>query len=645
LLEQLAGLGIPGENAGLKDLYARSSRLELPLLDYLTIRDLLELGNCRGDVPLVAVLLTLFGALEEGSLCIDLEPESLRARLMRFLEAEPAEQTAGSFLVGLAGDRYKRLISTDGDAYLPLIFSEREGRSLLYFQKCYVHEKLLRFRMEALLQAEPSVRTSDSDMASVIDEIYAPDLSIRIGKDGRPIERDACQTEALGLSLRSRFSIISGGPGTGKTSLMVNMLRCFVRSGIRSEEILLGAPTGRAAQRMTEAIQRAVHSIALPADCDKALLNLKGSTLHKLLRYRISHHDFYYRETRPLPASVIILDEVSMVDMIMMERFLRAVDASRTRLVFLGDKDQLPSIEAGAIFAEMIPDGKRAARFKGRLVVLKTVYRSGKNLMKLAGEINRGSFPEYTPVSFSTALKLLPDQWGVVPNEGIQAWLQHIRLWAETHYLSPVQGDPADFRDLVSEAGHMDVGRLLHSQAGQETLDRIFERVGRARILSLVRNGVYGCTGINREIAGRLAPGAGHPALLQKGYFAGAIIMITRNDYAKELFNGDVGVVIRDPGGAYRAFFPRFGSYIAFSMDVLPPWEPAFAMTVHKSQGSEFDNVLLVLPQDAGHRLLTREIIYTGVTRARKRMILYGATSVLKRALERRIERQSGLGW
>jgi len=330
---------------------------------------------------------------------------------------------------------------------------------------------------------------------------------------------------------------------------------------------------------------------------------------------------------------------------IMMERFLRAVDSSRTKLIFLGDKDQLPSVEAGAVFAEMIPDGTRAERFKGRLVVLETVYRSGKNLNQLAEEIKKGQFPAYTPIPFDEALELRPDQWAVVRNAGARVWARHIQLWIERHYLGPVQGSSGNFKDLVSEAGHMDVGGLLHSEAGQEILDQLFDRVGRARILSLVRNGTYGCTGINRQIATRLGYAAGYPTQMEKGYFSGAIIMVTRNDYAKELFNGDVGVVIRDRNGGYRGFFPRFGSYIAFSMEVLPPWELAFAMTVHKSQGSEFDDVLLVFPQDDGHRLLTREIVYTGVSRARKRMILYGSDSALQQALGRKIDRQSGLAW
>ena len=646
-LKQLSALGIPGDNAdpGLKDLCARSSKLELPLLDFLTIRDLLDLSGRHGDVCLWAILITLFAAMEEGSLCVDLEEAALNRRLMTFLAPAQARFMTRSFLNALSRGTYKGFIAKNREAYLPLILSEARGRTLLYFQKFYVCETRLRHRMERLLRAEPPTMDPDQDVGLLIDSVYSPDLSMRASREGTPIRRDAQQTQAIQLALQSRFSIVSGGPGTGKTSLMVNMLRCLVRTGIEVDHILLGAPTGRAAQRMTEAIHQAIHTIACPAPCDMDLLNLKGSTLHKLLRYRPSRHDFYYNETNPLPASVIILDEVSMVDVIMMERFLRAVDPSRTRVVFLGDKDQLPSVEAGAVFAEMIPDGTRAESFKGRLIVLKAVYRSGRNLNQLAREVNQGHLPEYRPLSFPSALGLPEDQWGIVPDEGIPAWRQYIRSWAAHYYLSPGPGQDRSLVDLTAEAGQMDARHLLHSEKGRTVLDRIFERVQHARILSLVRNGIYGCTGINREIAGQMALLTGHPGWIRKEWFPGAIIMITRNDYAREFFNGDVGVVIMDREGLCRAFFARVGSYAAFSMEALPPWELAFAMTVHKSQGSEFDHVLLVLPPEDTHRLLTREILYTGVTRARKRIIIHAKTSALKKALARRIERESGLGW
>ena len=645
-IDKLMDLEILQEQAGddIRDIYTCSQNLELPFLDYMTARDLLESGGYEGDVALIAILMAMFGALEQGSLCLNLEEDSLYAVLQAFLEDKKSVEITQRFLTGLSNDMYKRLITRNGDDYLPLILDESKGRKLLYFQKFYVHEKRLEERIEALLQAKNCLRISDKEIESSIEDIFSPELSIRISKHGKPIDRDSCQVNAIRLSLGSQFSIISGGPGTGKTSLMVNILRCLVRAGIPAEHILLGAPTGRAAQRMTEAVQYSINTIRNPSDMDMELFNLKGSTLHKILRYRSHGHDFYYRDTNPLPASAIIIDEVSMVDVVMMNKFLKAVDPAKTRLIFLGDKDQLPSVEAGAVFAEMIPDGTRAERFKSRLILLEKVYRSGKNLLRLAEQINEGKSPAFTPVSFESALHIDTDKWAFVRPEGIREWEQDLRLWTKHHYLSPFNKHDKSFMDLISEASDMETDQLVNSDSGREILRQCFAGIGRARILSLVRNGTYGCIGINSRITQHLKS-LFEPSGTQRAFFPGAVIMITRNDYSKELFNGDVGIVIRDANGAYRAFFPRFDSYIGLAMDLLPPWEHAFAMTVHKSQGSEFDDVLLVLPGDEKHRLLTREIVYTGITRAKKRVVLYGTESALRTAFQRKIKRHSGLMW
>ena len=645
-IDKLIGLGILRKEIeeDIRYIYHCSRKLELPFLDYMNIQDLVEMSGYENDAPLIAVLISMFGVLQEGSLCLDLEEERLYTGLLSFIEEERAGEIAREFLSGLSRDKYKGLITKNGDEYLPLILSETKGIKLLYFQKFYLHEKFLRLRLEALLRSEPVLKIPESTIEAYLEDIYSPQLSVHVSRGGLPIEKDKHQVEAIRLSLRSQFSIISGGPGTGKTSLMVNIIRCLMRAGIRAEEILLGAPTGRAAQRMTEAVQYNINTIKEPSEGDKELLSLKGSTLHKILRYRSYSHDFYYGEANPLPASVIILDEVSMVDVVMMEKFLRAVDPARTKLIFLGDKDQLPSVEAGAVFAEM-SDGISVESFKDRLTVLEKVYRSGANLLRLAKQINKGICPEYSTLPFNSALQLKPDKWAFVQNEGIRAWRNHIRLWTDYHYLKPRYGDSRSFRELIGKACGMDHAGLLNSDPGQEILREIFNRVGNARVLSLVRNGIYGCTGINMQIADYLSLEFEPSAWRKEGYFSGAVIMITRNDYSKELFNGDVGVVIREREGAYRAFFPRSGSFTTFSMNLLPPWELAFAMTVHKSQGSEFDDVLLVLPEDETHRLLTREIVYTGITRAKKRLIIYGTESGLNSALERKIERQSGLRW
>ena len=619
-------------------------RWELSLLDYMTIRDLVEFGDCRGDLPLVVVLMAMFAGLQEGSLCLNLDQRQFLTHLSAD-DRKTAQAIFGDFLSCLAAGRYQKLITKNSGEYLPLILDGSSGRDLLYFQKYHVHEKRLKDRMEAFLKATVSLSLQDQRIDARIDEIYADRLAIRVGSSNTPIAKDLQQIAAIRLALKSQFSIISGGPGTGKTSLMVNILRCLVREDIPVSRIILGAPTGRAAQRMTETVQNNIASIQELSADDSALLDLKGSTLHKILGYRSYQHEFYYRETNPLPASVVVIDEVSMVDVVMLDKFLQAIDSAQTKLILLGDKNQLPSVEAGAVFAEMIPDGTRAARFEERFVVLQKVYRSGTNLLELANQVNQGSFPPFKAVAFDKALSQTSDQWAFVNAESFGRWQEHLHQWVNVQYLGPISGGEESYADLITRAGKMAADHIASSEAGKYLLGRIFSVVERARILSFLRHGMYGCTVINDVIADQLIHFFDPSVRRQSDGFSGALVIITRNDYSKELFNGDVGVIIKDPHEAYRAFFHRSGAYISFPVNLLPSWEFAFAMTVHKSQGSEFDDVLLVLPDDENHRLLTREIVYTGITRAKKRVLLYGSQPALNTALQRKIQRQSGLMW
>jgi len=614
---------------------------ELSPLDYMTIRDLRELGGYQDDICIFAVLMAMFAVLREGSLCLSLDKNSLLSRLQIFMEKDMAEDIADQFLTNLAGNKYNNLIAKDRSLYLPLVLYEFAEKKYLYFQKFYFHENRLRDRIKTILQAKSSLELNKKQQTNLLNEIMSDPLSLRVSKNGALIKKDRHQINAIKLALSSRFSIISGGPGTGKTSLMVNILRCLVRTHIDTEKILLAAPTGRAAQRMTEAVYDNINTITSPSPEDIELLKLKGATLHKILKYKPYKNDFHYKAANPLPASVIIMDEVSMVDVVMMDKFLQAVDPAKTRLIFLGDKDQLPSVEAGAVFAEMIPD--QTTEFTDRVVLLQNVYRSGANLLQFAKQINQGKCPEYEPVLFNSALQLKEDQWAFVQSTSLNQWKHRLHSWVQGHYISPMQGDNISYKELIVESGKMEFDELLTSTTGQDILCRIFHGIGRGRILTILRNGIYGCTWINSIINQYLGFELEPASWTGENVFTGAVIIITRNDYSKELFNGDVGVIIKDKRGDYRAFFQRFDSFISFSVDQLPSWEYAFAMTVHKSQGSEFDDVMVVLPDNDKHRLLTREIIYTGITRAKKRLILYGSDSALKTALERKIERQSGL--
>lgn len=615
---------------------------ELSLLDYMTIRDLREFGDCENDASIFAVLMAMFAMLRQGSLCLTLDRDSLCAKLKLFMQENKAVEIVSEFLSNFEANRYKKLISKNNNDYLPIVFDELTGRKLLYFQKFYVHENNLKNRIQKLLNATTSLKTSTSQVKNLLKEIFSESFSIRVSKNGKQIAKDIYQIEAIKLAINSQFSIISGGPGTGKTSLLVNILRCLVRAGISPSHIILGAPTGRAAQRMTEATHNSLNTINKPSAEDKMLLNLKAGTLHKILKYMRYKHDFYYNETNLLPASVVIVDEASMVDVVMMDKFLRAVDPEKTILIFLGDKDQLPSVNAGAVFADMIPTETNAAIFKDKFIQLKNVYRSGKNLICLSKQINQEKWLEIKPILFDVALNAEQDTWAFVKMENAKKWKQCLYLWAERYYLNSCFEGGKSFKEFIIQAEKMDYNQLAISESGQSILSNIFKVIEKAKILSLIRDGIYGCVMINSLISQYLKF---EFDLIEawKNVFSGAVIVINRNDYSKDLFNGDTGIIIKDTKGIYRAFFKHGGSYVSFSVDSLPVWELAFAITVHKSQGSEFDDVLVVLPENETHRLLTREIVYTGVTRAKKRVLLYGKTSALQTALHNKIDRQSGL--
>jgi exodeoxyribonuclease V alpha subunit len=333
---------------------------------------------------------------------------------------------------------------------------------------------------------------------------------------------------------------------------------------------------------------------------------------------------------------VLAVDEVSMIDVVMMDKLFQAIDPRRTRVILMGDKDQLPSVEAGSVLADLNPDA--GSRFADHFVELRNVYRSGGQLLKLARSINLDQPIDLQPMPFSTALAIKTGKWAFVADEDRNALVRHLDAWIVHHYLGAYVDAVRQLRVL---AGAPPTGGL---EDINEVLEMLFNFARRCRILCVVRRGVGGVQWVNAYIAAKLAPRLDPATGAQSPVFHGALIMVTRNDYHKGLFNGDVGLVARDPdSGMYQAFFKKSDQWTAFPVSGLPDWELAFAMTVHKSQGSEFENTWLILPQDPEHRLLTREVVYTAATRASRRLIVYGKADAFQAALQRKIRRQSGL--
>ena len=458
---------------------------------------------------------------------------------------------------------------------------------------------------------------------------------------------DDLQRQAVDAALHHHLLLVTGGPGTGKTTTIARMLVALIArardAGAPPPRIALAAPTGRAAERMAESVRNAVQ--ALPAlGVDAALgarLPTAGTTLHRLLGTIPDSPRFRHHADNPLPFDVVVVDEASMIDLPLMAKLVEAVPDG-ARLVLLGDPDQLPSVEAGDVLAGILraansatapPAAAGSARadagaqgdlfqphsasaFPARHIHLTRGYRQSAalDLAPLAAAVREGDT--------DTALSLLRGGQlsGVHFHEGEADPLQAHREHLLAHWTALAEAsDPAD----------------------------ALARAGRLRILTAVREGPQGARGLNARIEDLLAgTRRGGPASGANRYFHGRLLLITENSYRHRLFNGDIGICLDDAGGTLMAWFPGDDprNPRPFHPASLPAHDSAFAMTVHKAQGSEFDEVWLVLPE-RDNRVLSRELVYTGMTRARSQLHVAGSAPIIATALARHAGRWSGLGW
>lgn len=464
------------------------------------------------------------------------------------------------------------------------------------------------------------------------------------------------QALAATLALLHPLLLITGGPGTGKTTTTARLLVLLAAqardTGRAPPRIALAAPTGRAAERMAESVRHATQALAAAGvDPDLlAALPTTGITLHRLLGTIPDSPRFRHHADHPLPFDVVVVDEASMIDLPLMAKLVDAI-ADGTRLVLLGDPDQLPSVEAGDVLAAIL-----GAAIDG----------SHEPERRRAGE-SRDPSPSQDPDA---------DEAGFAPDarEVFPAVRVHLRRgWRQSESLqlaplaSAVREGDADTALALLRAGqlsnihfHENLEDPLQLQVRQDELLAHWRALAaaasptealalssRLRLLTAVREGPQGARTLNARIerlllesqgAGLSRPGQGH--------FHGQLIIVTENSYRHRLFNGDIGICFKDQQGALAAWFPgdEPDQPRAFHPAALPAHESAFAMTVHKAQGSEFDSVWLLLPA-RGNRVLSRELVYTGITRARHSLHLAGSEAVIREALARHASRWSGLGW
>ncbi|WP_288380069.1 exodeoxyribonuclease V subunit alpha [uncultured Massilia sp.] len=461
------------------------------------------------------------------------------------------------------------------------------------------------------------------------------------------------QKLACAIALRGSVAIITGGPGTGKTYTVARLLALLFATAPESgsQRIALAAPTGKAAARLKQSIDKALGELADRVGADLPLRELTqrmgaARTLHSLLGARPDSRAFAHHAGNLLDVDVLIVDEASMVHLEMMASLLDALPPGAT-LILLGDKDQLASVEAGAVLGDLCHDAQAGAYsaqtrdyvqaasgedipgdFLGdggalaqQTVMLRHSRRFGGPIGQLALAVNAGDAARAETVLRSG-------------EEGVR-WIEHAQQLQVLQLAQSGYGAYLDVLNTGLKAGF--------NTNREEWVRQVLQRFESFRILCAVRDGEWGVSGLNEAIAHRLA----QAGLLRPSgdWYVGRPVMVTRNDYATSVYNGDIGVTLPDPGrpGALRVYFMEGDTVRSVLATRLRNVETAFAMTVHKSQGSEFRHTVLALPRERG-AVLTRELVYTGITRASEQFTLVSpAGAVLAEAIAQRTHRTSGL--
>ena len=605
----------------------------------------------------------LIKRINEQSTCLDLTETSL------LKEWSERFENPKSIELPLQAEWKKLLLNfTACHSQGPLLL---DGQ-LLFLTRNYRHEEKLARYFKRQGQISPALGFINADLVNA-------SLQNTLTEECESPDNFDWQLHAVHNSLLHRFSIITGGPGTGKTTTVINLLAKIIEhylalppavTSANPIKIALAAPTGKAALRLTESLLNGLERLPLDSNI-KTKIPTEATTIHRLLKPRGS--GFFFNETNTLPLDVLILDEASMVDITMMSHLVSALSPT-TQLVLLGDEQQLASVEAGNILAELCSPLTNLTLHQQSQVLnltkLKKSYRFDihggigqlsnavinsdiSNVIKILIDavITREAFEKSFSDDENPVLSMLPSKT-ISIEQLISSLVDHfagicerasnlIVDETENKTSTAIDLDKNTLHDLNHDNTNNGSDAVMREHMA---IKRLFKQLSLFQILACVRDGDQGVDGINAKFEAMLA----YRGLRSIGdrHFPGRPILITENAYHLGLFNGDIGIQAVDPetNKVVSYFIDAKGNVKKMFNQRLPQHESVYAMTVHKSQGSEFNHTLLVLPEEGkGSRLLSRELLYTAITRARSRFSLFGHSNVVKQMVTTKTSRVSGL--
>jgi exodeoxyribonuclease V alpha subunit len=573
---------------------------------------LYSLDTTKNPLVYISTALTS-SALRDGHTCFDL---SLLAEKQFTYQALPFSiDFFPSVFLWCKALLCSNIVGKPGD-YKPLIIDNNR----LYLHRYWNYEQKL---VKSLL--------------SGIDTIVSPDFikyKDQISSFFNPSEDhlDFQHIAAL-VSLVNKYTIITGGPGTGKTTTVAKILIILLTAYGTRKRIALAAPTGKAAARLSSSITQALPAITCPNEI-KNCIPTQATTLHRLLG-TISHSpEFIYNALNPLPYDIVVVDEASMIDLALMSKLVTAL-SPECKLILLGDKDQLSSVEAGSVLGDICDTG--------------TPHSFTSDFSKsLQSIVPKFIVSDCTEPEFANCIVTLQKSYRFDDSSGIGLLSKAINDGNSDlafDILSNSEQQECVFRPLSTQTDFKimlqkfanNYFNPLQKPNGPHTL---FSCLDSFRILCAVRQGPFGVESINEQVT----------SILQKKsdstqVYHGKPIIITSNNYSLNIFNGDTAIIVQDisdPTNFKVAFRNQDNSIRYLALRQIVSWETAYSLTVHKSQGSEFDSVLLILPA-VQSPVLTRELLYTAVTRAKKKVEIWGTPQILKSCINSQIIRTSGL--